>query len=98
MATRTYMAIADRAPGEEAWSIVFPGFPGVTSQAFDLRDVVRQASDALASMVEVMLEEGDVLLPAIEDGASPNFEPGDYDAPCALLVPVEVPGRAVPDW
>jgi len=95
MATRTYLAVADKAPGEAAWSITFPHFPGVTSEALDFRDVMQQASDALASMVEVMLEEGDTLPPAIEDGASPAFDTSEYDAPYALLVPVEIPGRAV---
>jgi predicted RNase H-like HicB family nuclease len=95
VATRTYLAIADVAPGETAWSITFPGFPGVTSVAMEFRDVMQQARDALASMVEAMISDGEMLPLAIEEGASPDFDPSEYDAPRALLVPVEVPGRAV---
>ena len=95
MATRTYLAVVDRGPGEARWSITFPHFPGVTSDAADFREVMQQARDALASMVEDMLTEGDTLPPAIEDGGSLDFEPGDYTAPRALFVPVDVPGRAV---
>ncbi len=95
MATRTYLAVADREAGDTAWSITFPHFPGVTSVAVEFRDVMQQARDALASMVEDMLAEGETLPRAIEDGASPDFDPAPYTSPRALLVPVDVPGRAV---
>jgi predicted RNase H-like HicB family nuclease len=95
VATRTYLAIVDQAPGEEGWSITFPAFPGVTSDAFDIREIVPQARDALATIVEYMVSESEVLPPALEDGALPDFDPSEFDAPRALLVPVEVPGRAV---
>ena len=95
MATRTYLAIADREPGDAAWSITFPHFPGVTSDAVEFRDVVPQARDALASMVDAMLHDGETLPPSIEEGGPTEFDPHDYAVPRALLVTVEAPGRAV---
>jgi predicted RNase H-like HicB family nuclease len=92
---RTYLAIADREPGDTAWSITFPHFPGVTSVAMEPREIMRQASDALASMVDAIVEDGDALPPSIEDGGSLEYDPSEYTSPRALLVPVEVPGRAV---
>ena len=52
MTTRHYIAVADLAPGERMWSIVFPDFPGVTSAAAEFADVPQQARDALATAVE----------------------------------------------
>src|SRR5471030_3303508 len=51
VATKYYLAIADRLPHESNWSILFPAFPGVTSVAEAFADVMRQAKDALASVV-----------------------------------------------
>jgi len=95
MATRTYLAIADKEPDEDAWSITFPALPGVTSQAAEFREIMPQARDALASLVDFLVAENRPLPKALEDGASPDFDPSEYTAPRALLVPVEVPGRAV---
>jgi predicted RNase H-like HicB family nuclease len=40
MTTKTYLAIADQAPGEHLHSIIFPAFPGVTSVAQTLADLI----------------------------------------------------------
>ena len=95
MAVRTYLAIADKVPGEEAWSITFPALPGVTSEAVEFREIILQTRDALASLIDFLVAEGRPLPPALEDGASPDFDPSEYTAPRALFVPVEIPGRAV---
>ena len=58
MATKYYLAIADRLPHETNWSILFPAFPGVTSVAETFADVMRQAKVALASVVEDMKKPG----------------------------------------
>ena len=95
MATKTYLAIADRAPGEALHSIVFPAFPGVTSVAAALADLIPQAHDALAAAVEDMEADGEALPPAVEDGASQPGMPEGLHSPIMLMVPVEVRTRAV---
>ncbi|MBV8612316.1 MAG: type II toxin-antitoxin system HicB family antitoxin, partial [Acetobacteraceae bacterium] len=72
MATKYYLAIADRLPDESSWSITFPDFPGVTSVAEKFAELMRQAKDALASAVEDMERDGEALPPSIEDDALPN--------------------------
>lgn len=95
MATKTYLAIADRMPGEAAYSIVFPAFPGVTSTALELRDVLSQARDALATAVEDMEADGEALPPSVEEGATaPDLLDGLCN-PVMLMVPAEVHTRAV---
>ncbi len=95
MATKYYLAIADRLPGEANWSILLPAFPGVTSVAERFADVMRQARDALASAVEDMEREGEALPPSIEDDAIPDYDRSHTHDPRALLVPVETAGRAL---
>jgi predicted RNase H-like HicB family nuclease len=95
VATKYYLALADRIPGEANWSITFPDFPGVTSVAEKFADVMRQAKDALASAVEDMQDDGEALPPSIEDDAVPEIDRGNFHDPQALLVPVETAGRAL---
>jgi predicted RNase H-like HicB family nuclease len=95
MATRTYLAIADRVPGEANWSITFPDFPGVTSVAEKFADVMRQAKDALGTVVEDMERDGDALPSAIEDDKLPDYDRSVYHDPRALMVSVETVGRAL---
>lgn len=95
MATRTYLAIADRQPGEGAWSILFPDFPGVTSVAGRFAEVMRQAKDALATAVEDMEADGVTLPPAVENDGLPDIDRAPFHDPRVFLVPVETAGRAV---
>jgi predicted RNase H-like HicB family nuclease len=95
LGTKYYLGIADRAPGEANWSIVFPDFPGVTSVAERFAEVMRQAKDALGSAVEDMERDGENLPASIEDDAVPEFSRAGFHDPVALLVPVEVSGRAL---
>jgi len=89
------LAIADRAPGEENWSILFPDFPGVTSVAETFAQVMVQARDALASAVEDMILDGEALPASVDDGAVAAYDRAAFHDPLVLLVPVEVPGRAL---
>jgi len=89
MPTKHYLAVADRPPGAGAWAILFPGFPGVTSAAGDLRDVMRNAKVALASAVESRERAGEPLPKAVEDEPTPDVDPAAYSNKVALLVPVE---------
>jgi len=95
MATKYYLAVADKAPGEANWSILFPAFPGVTSVAERFADIMRQAKDALATAVEDIEAEDASLPPSIEEGSIPDFDRAGTHDPVALLVPVEVAGRAL---
>jgi predicted RNase H-like HicB family nuclease len=79
---RNYVAIAE--PSDDgAWWISFPGLPGVTSTANRPQQIATQARDALASAIEA----GWVLPPAIEDGAIPPYDLGEYRNPLVVLVP-----------
>lgn len=95
MATKYYLAVADRLPGESNWSIIFPDFPGVTSVAEKFADVMRQAKDALATAVEDMEQDGDALPPSVEEDALPDYDRTAFHDPRTLLVPVETTGRAL---
>jgi predicted RNase H-like HicB family nuclease len=91
MATRHYLALADRAPGEAMWSIVFPDFPGVTSAAAAFAEVPAQARDALASAVEDMIADGEALPLPVEEGGGTEPDRSVFHDPRFLVVPVEVP-------
>lgn len=95
MATKYYLAVADRLPGESNWSIIFPDFPGVTSVAETFAAVMRQAKDALATAVEDMEQDGEALPPSIEEDALPDYDRTAFHDPRTLLVPVETTGRAL---
>jgi predicted RNase H-like HicB family nuclease len=91
MPTRNYIAVADRAPGEAMWSIVFPDFPGVTSAAAEFADVPQQACDALATAVEDIIAEGERLPTSVEEGRQAEADLGPLHDPRYIVVPVEVP-------
>ena len=95
MTSKTYLAIADRAPGETLHSITFPAFPGVTSVASVLSDLIPQATDALMTAVKDMEVDGEALPPAVEDGAEGPALPKGLHSPILLMVPVEVRTRSV---
>jgi predicted RNase H-like HicB family nuclease len=90
MTTRHYIAVADRAPGEAIWSIVFPDFPGVTSAATEFADVPQQACDAIATAVEDMIAEGEALPASVEEGRQSEIEPAEFHDPRYVVVPVEL--------
>lgn len=94
MATRYYAGIAE--PGPNNWSISFPAFPGVVTVGDTLASLVAHASDALASVIEVMEADG-TLIPEEFTGlpAAAIFDPADYADPHAVLVPVKVSGRSM---
>lgn len=95
MATKYYLAVADRLPGESNWSIIFPDFPGVTSVAETFAAVMRQAKDALTTAVADMEQDGEVLPPSVEEDALTDYDRTAFHDPRTLLVPVETTGRAL---
>ena len=95
MATKTYFAVSDHAPGDALRSIIFPVFPGVTSDVKALADLFPQACDALASAVEDMQADGETLPPSVEDGADASVIPDGLHSPVLLMAPVKVRAKAV---
>jgi predicted RNase H-like HicB family nuclease len=95
MTLKTYLAIADRFPGEPLWSITFPDFPGVTSTAETFAAVMRQAKEALATAVEDMQADGEILPACLEDDITPTYDKTHFHEPRILAVPVETAGRAL---
>ena len=91
MPTWHYIAVADLAPGERVWSIVFPDFPGITSAASEFADVPQQARDALASAVEDMISENEALPAPVEEGRQMEPDRAEFHNPRYIVVPVEVP-------
>ena len=91
MTTRHYIAVADRAPGEAMWSIVFPDFPGVTSAAAEFAEVPQQARNALATAVEDMIAEGEVLPSSVEEGGQAEADPERFHNARYIVVPAEIP-------
>jgi len=91
MTTRHYIAVAEQAPGEKMWSILFPDFPGVTSVASDFADVPQQARDALATTVADMIVEGENLPASVEESGRAEIDMALYGNAQLLIVPVESP-------
>jgi len=92
---RSYIAIAEQAPGETTWWISFPSFPGVTSAADSAAEIMVQAKDALATVIEDMQRDGEELPRAIEDGVVPDYDLDGYHNPLVVLVPYVEPVTAV---
>src|SRR3954447_7588858 len=90
MTIRHYIAVAEQAPGDEMWSILFPDFPGVTSAASDLADVLHQARDALATAVEDMIAEGEKLPASVEEGGRAEIDAISLGNARVLRVAVEI--------
>ena len=88
MTTRHYIAVADLAPSERMWSIVFPDFPGVTSAAAEFADVPQQARDALATAVEDMISEDEDLPAPVEEGQRSEPDRAEFHDPRYIVVPV----------
>ena len=96
MTSRSYIAIVDRDPADERWSILFPDLPGCASDASSLEEAPAQAAEALALCIEGMIDDGGPLpMPGPVDGWPEGMSAADFTAPLRLLVPVEIPGRPV---
>jgi predicted RNase H-like HicB family nuclease len=87
---KNYIAIAEPSDDGKSWWISFPGFPGVTSAADSVGEIVGQAQDALTSAAEA----GATMPAAIEDGAIPSYDLSEYRDPLVLLVPLAMPAVA----
>lgn len=81
----------------EGYGVVFPDLPGCTSGGETIQEAAENAFDALAGHVELTLDAGEPLPePSAPDAPLPVWladVPGRTVA--KVLVPVEIPGRAV---
>ena len=99
MALGYYRALLVQDDGDDpadGYGVVFPDLPGCTSEGGTRMEAARQAAAALAGHVALMLESGDVLPEPSDVGASvPEWLDGAGRVAGEVLVPVELPGRAV---
>ncbi len=95
MSVRNYVGVAERAEGNR--SISFPAFPGTVTTGANLAELYAHAKDALASVVEAMLEDGLALPDGFEadPDAGSDFRASDYKNPHIVIVPVDVGGKAL---
>ena len=94
MTTRHYLGIAEPLP--ENWSISVPVFPGTVTTGRDFAELMKNARDALASVVAAMEEDGAAIPESFD--ASPDvqtYNPNDYHDPRIVVISVEAGGRSV---
>jgi predicted RNase H-like HicB family nuclease len=96
MALRYYPACIERAG--DAYSVVFPDLPGCVSAGDTVQDAAVNAAEALAMHIEGMAEDRqDPPAPTPVDAPLPHWLVADGEPAfvARILVPVEMPGRAV---
>jgi predicted RNase H-like HicB family nuclease len=82
-------------PGAE-YGVIFPDLPGCTSSGVTRMDAARQAAEALAGHIDLLAEQGDALpQPSDVGSALPSWLDDVGVVVGEVLVPVEMPGRAV---
>lgn len=81
---------------DAGYGIVFPDLPGCTSVGGTRMEAAKQAAEALAGHIGILVEEGLALPESSDVGAAlPAWLEGCGRAVAEVLVPVELPGRAV---
>jgi len=95
METRYYLGVAE--PGPNNWAISFPNFPvGVFTVGDTFADLMAHASDALASAIEAMEEDGDPIPESYSGNPElTGYDPADYHDPHVVVVSVPVNARSV---
>lgn len=97
---RYYLALINQDQGagpDDGYGVVFPDLPGCTSAGETVQEAALMAAEAAAGHVEVMAEAGEPIPdPSPPDAPEPDWLaqiPGKIVA--RVMVPVELPGRAV---
>ncbi|MCB1885018.1 MAG: type II toxin-antitoxin system HicB family antitoxin [Geminicoccaceae bacterium] len=95
MATRHYVAFIE--PAQDGHGVFFPDLPGLTSAGKTLDDAVRNAAEALAGHLGLMIEEGGAIPdPSPMDAPLPDWLADEDLSDCVrVLVPVDLPSKAV---
>ena len=99
MVLRFYPALITQdegAPADAGYGVVFPDFPGCVSGGDDVQHAAEAAAEALALHAEGMAAEGMDLPSPSAPGAVPDWLARVRGRiVTGVLVPVELPGRAV---
>ena len=99
MALAYYRALLmqDEGDGPDAgYGVVFPDLPGCTSAGDTRMDAAKQAADALAGHVALLTDNGEALPEPSDVGAPlPEWLMDAGQVTAEVLVPVEMPGKAV---
>lgn len=87
MEKRTYwMFVHDGGAGDGGLCCEFPDIPGCMTDGDNLDDLMKNATDALESMMEVIIEDGP--LPEPSDAATLKAKADACDEPVLFVVPV----------
>lgn len=93
---RALLVQDDSDEPEDGYGVVFPDLPGCTSAGKTRMDAARHAAEALAGHVLLLAEAGEAVPDASDVGAAlPAWLEGGGKITAEVLVPVELPGRAV---
>lgn len=99
MALGYYRALLVQDHGDlpdAGYGVVFPDLPGCTSEGGTRMEAAKQAAEALAGHVGLIVEDGLALPEPSDVGAAlPGWLEGCGRVVAEVLVPVELPGRAV---
>jgi predicted RNase H-like HicB family nuclease len=98
MGMRYYPALIVQNDGDtdpDGFAVVFPDLPGCTSDGATVQEAAVMAAEALALHVEGMREEGEPIPEPSAPGHLPAWLGGGSKVITSVLVPVEMPGRAV---
>ncbi len=94
MSVRWYPAVVERA--KDGFGVVFPDVPGCTSAGDTVEEALSNAAEALEGHIELLVEHGEpVPEPGPPDAPVPDWLGEDVDVVVRVLVPVEMPGRAM---
>jgi predicted RNase H-like HicB family nuclease len=91
--TQYYLAIAERAPGEAAWSITYREFPEVCASAANATTLPIQARDALLTVIDAYREDHRPLPTPLPDPPSEAVEAGWERV--LLMLAAEIPTISV---
>ena len=91
------LLIQDENDGPDAeYGVVFPDLPGCTSAGDTAMEAAKYAAEALAGHIAILTEGGDALPEPSDIGeALPDWLQDSGRVVSEVLVPVEMPGRAV---
>ena len=91
------LLVQDEGDGvDDGYGVVFPDLPGCTSAGDTRMEAAKQAAEALEGHISLMLEGGEALPEPSDVGAPlPDWLDDLGRVAAEVLVPVELPGRAV---
>jgi predicted RNase H-like HicB family nuclease len=98
MGMRYFPALIVQDAGEseaDGFGVVFPDLPGCTSDGATMQEAAVMAAEALALHIEGMREEGERIPEPSAPGRVPDWLGDGSTIITSVLVPVEMPGKAV---